>query len=87
MTTTQDTVTGDPRICKMTRIVCCHAVRALRSTVPRPVPVAALTQRKRESMNLTGNSPFDAQKMADKKSGIMRLKPEKRAVRAEWALK
>ena len=87
MTTTQDTVTGDPRICKMTRIVCCHAVRALRSTVPRPVPVAALTQRKRESMNLTGNSPFDAQKMADQKSGIRRLKPKKQEVRAEWISK
>lgn len=65
----------------MIKIVCCHAVRALRSTVPRPVPVAALTQRKRESMNATGNSPFDAQKMVDQKSGIRRLKNGKRAVR------
>lgn len=57
----------------MTRIVCCHAVRALRSTVAKPVPVAALTQRKRESMNLTGNFPLDPQKIAAQKSGTRRL--------------
>lgn len=68
----------------MIRIVCCHAVRALRSTVPRPVPVTALMQRKRESINATGNSPFDPQKMADQISGIRKLRHGKRAVRVEY---
>ena len=70
----------------MTRIACCHAVRALRSTVPKPVPVAALTQRKRESMYLMLNFPLDAQKMADQKSGIRILVDRKRAVRVERIL-
>ena len=55
-------------------MTCCHAVRALRSTVPKPVPVAALTQRKRESIYLMRNFPLDAQKMVDQKSGIKMLK-------------
>lgn len=87
MTTTQDTVTGDPRICTITKIACCHAVRALRSMVPKPVPVAALTQRNRESMYLTRNSPLDPQKMTDQKSGIAILEHGNRAVRVEWTLK
>lgn len=87
MTTTQDTVTGDPRICTITKIVCCHAVIALRSMVPKPVPVAALTQRKRESMYLTRNAPLDPQKMTDQKSGITMLRYRKRAVKVEWTLK
>lgn len=73
MTTTQDTITGDPIICTITRIPCCQAVRELRSMVPKPVPVAALTQMKRESMYLMWNSPLDAQKITDQKSGIRRL--------------
>ena len=74
MTTTQDTTTGDPIICRITRIVCCHTVRELRSIGAKPVPVAALTQTKRESMYRMWNWPLDPQKIMDQKSGIMRLK-------------
>ena len=73
MTTTQDTITGDPTISSITRIACCHAVRELRSMVANPVPVIALTQTKSESMYLMGNSPLDAQKMTDQKRGSRRL--------------
>lgn len=84
MTTTQDTITGDPRISRITRIACCHAVRALRSTDPKPVPVTALTQRKRESIYLIRNFPLDAQKMRDQKSGMRILGNRQRgAIRVE----
>ena len=77
-TTTIDTIAGDPAICRPTRITCCHTVRELRSMVPKPVPVAALTQMKRESMYLMRNFPLDAQNMTDQRSGIMILKRRQR---------
>ena len=86
ITTTQDTITGDPRICRRTRMVCCHAVRELRSIGAKPVPVAALTQTKRESMYRMWNSPLDAQKTMDQKSGIRRLRYRQWAVRVELTL-
>lgn len=51
MTTSQEIVTGDPVISKITKIVCCQAVRELRSSVVKPVPVTALTQMNSESTN------------------------------------
>ena len=86
VTTTHDTMTGDPIISRMTKIACCQAVRALRSTVAKPVPVAALTQIKRESMNLTWNFPLDAQRMIDQKSGNRTLRWRKRAIRVKLLL-
>lgn len=87
MTTTQETITGDPIISRMTKIACCHAVRALRSVVPNPVPVAALTQRKRESMKLTWNFPLDAQRTVDQKSGNRTLRQMRRAIKTKTVLK
>jgi len=84
MTTTQDTVTGDPIICRMTRIVCCHAVRELRSIGAKPVPVAALTQTKRESIYRMWNFPLDPQKIMDQKSGIMRLNRGQGSSGSSW---
>ena len=52
-TTNQETITGDPTISKITRIVCCQAVSELKSNVIKPVPVTALTQRNSESTNST----------------------------------
>ena len=87
MTTTQDTITGDPIICRMTKIVCCHAVRELRSIGAKPVPVAALTQTKRESMYRIRNFPLDAQKIMDQKRGIMRLGYMQGVIRDELVLR
>ena len=86
VTTTHDTITGDPIISRITKIACCQAVRALRSIVAKPVPVAALTQIKRESMNLTWNFPLDAQRTVDQKSGNITLRPVKRAIRVKLPL-
>lgn len=85
MTTTQDTTTGDPIICRITRIVCCHTVRELRSIGARPVPVAALTQTKRESIYRMWNFPLDAQKIEDQKSGIMRLGHRQEGSGSSWS--
>jgi hypothetical protein len=52
-TTNQETVTGDPTISKITKIVCCQAVSELKSNVIKPVPVAALTHKNNESTNVT----------------------------------
>jgi hypothetical protein len=41
----------------------------LKSTVASPVPVMPLTQRKRASMYLMGNFPFDAESMPAPMSG------------------
>lgn len=79
-------MTGDPIISRITKIACCHAVRALRSIVAKPVPVAALTQMKRESINLMRYFPLDAQRTVDQKRGIMTLKHRERAIRTKRPL-
>ena len=78
-TANQETVTGDPTISKITKIVCCQAVSELRSNVIKPVPVAALTQRNNESTKLMWNIPLEAQNTTAHNSGIKRLQ-DKRAI-------
>ena len=72
-TTNHETVTGDPTISKITKIVCCQAVSELRSNVVKPVPVMALTQMNSESMNFTRNCPLEAQNMKAQNNGVKRL--------------
>lgn len=55
--------TGLPTRETKTTMTCCHGVSALKSTVISPVPVIPLTQRKRASIYLTLNAPFDAESM------------------------
>ena len=55
--------TGLPTRETMTMMTCCHGVSVLKSTVASPVPVIPLTQRKRASIYLMSNSPFDAESM------------------------
>ena len=72
-TTNQETVTGDPTTSRITKIVCCQAVRELRSNVINPVPVTALTQTNSESTKFTRFFPFEAQNMTAKNRGVKRL--------------
>ena len=73
VTTNHETVTGDPTISKITKIVCCQAVRELRSNVTNPVPVTALTQMNNESMNFTRTFPLEAQNITAQINGVKRL--------------
>lgn len=73
MTTSQETITGDPIISKITKIVCCQAVSELRSNVVKPVPVTALTQMNSESTNSTRTSPFEAQNTIAQNKDTKRL--------------
>ena len=65
--------TGFPMNSKITSTTCCQAVKELRSTVTRPVPVAALTHMNNASTNLTGNFPLLPHKTRDPRRGVMML--------------
>lgn len=62
-----------PTISRMTMIVCCQAVKELKSMVESPVPVAALTQTKRASIYSIENLPLDATNMPATAMGIRML--------------
>ena len=65
--------TGLPTSWSTTRMACCHAVSALRSSVASPVPVIALTQQNSRSTYLAGNLPLLAYAMAASTSGVTML--------------
>ena len=62
-------------------MTCCQAVRELRSTVTRPVPVAALMHMNSASTNVTGNFPLLPQRMRVPNSGTVRLEDVTRCQR------
>ena len=55
--------TGLPTRDTKTAMTCCHGVSTFKSTVTSLVPVIPLTQRKRASIYLMLNVPFDAKSM------------------------